>query len=127
MESAPTIEKPFTINDIQYETGEIELSDEAKAAIDSLLIPFLTKNSTKRILISSHTDHVGSHHFNMQLSKDRVAKVAKYLISKNISASRLITKGYGETRPIAPNENPDGSDDPIGRGLNRRTEFEILK
>ena len=123
----PTIEKPFTISDIQYEIGSSELSDEAKAAIDSLLIPFLAKNIAKKILISSHTDHVGSHHFNMQLSKDRVSKVAEYLISKDIKASRLVTKGFGETKPIAPNENPDGSDDPIGRGLNRRTEFQVLK
>ena len=50
----------------------------------------------------------------------------KYLVSKGISADRLIAKGYGESRPVARNTNPDGTDNPDGRQRNRRTEFRIL-
>jgi outer membrane protein OmpA-like peptidoglycan-associated protein len=52
--------------------------------------------------------------------------VVNYLISKNIDPKRLRAKGYGETKFIAPNEKPNGSDDPEGRQRNRRTEFRIV-
>ena len=48
------------------------------------------------------------------------------MISKGIYSRRLKDVGYGETKPIAANENSDGSDNPDGRALNRRTEFEII-
>ena len=41
--------------------------------------------------------------------------------------SRLKAKGYGESKPIARNTNPDGTDNPEGRQRNRRTEFRILE
>ncbi|MBU1721068.1 MAG: OmpA family protein, partial [Bacteroidetes bacterium] len=49
-----------------------------------------------------------------------------YLIEKGIHPDRLVAKGYGESQPVAPNENPDGSDNPEGRQMNRRTEFRII-
>jgi OmpA-OmpF porin, OOP family len=52
--------------------------------------------------------------------------VYDYLTSNGIDASRLVgPNGYGESRPIAPNTNPDGSDNPEGRALNRRTELNV--
>ena len=50
-----------------------------------------------------------------------------YLIKKGISKDRLIAVGHGEDRPAAPNANPDGSDNPNGRQLNRRTEVKLIK
>jgi outer membrane protein OmpA-like peptidoglycan-associated protein len=49
-----------------------------------------------------------------------------YLVSKGIDKSRLFAKGYGETMPVAPNTKEDGTDNPEGREMNRRTEFKIL-
>jgi OOP family OmpA-OmpF porin len=49
-----------------------------------------------------------------------------YLIKNGIDKKRLLHKGYGETVPVAPNAHPDGTDNPEGRALNRRTEFTIL-
>jgi outer membrane protein OmpA-like peptidoglycan-associated protein len=49
-----------------------------------------------------------------------------YLVQKGISPDRLVAHGYGESMPIAPNTNPDGSDNPEGRQLNRRTEMRIV-
>lgn len=63
----------------------------------------------------------------MGLSERRAAASVNYLISKGIAAERLTAKGYGETRPIARNTNPDGTDNPVGRQMNRRTEFRILE
>ena len=51
----------------------------------------------------------------------------EYILSKGIAATRITSQGYGETMPVAPNANPDGSDNPEGRELNRRVEFKILK
>ena len=49
-----------------------------------------------------------------------------YIISKGIAEERLVAKGYGMRYPIAPNTNSDGSDNPEGRQLNRRTEIRII-
>ena len=63
----------------------------------------------------------------MNISEARAKTVVEYLISKGISRSRLMAKGYGEAVPAAENTNADGTDNPEGRQLNRRTEFKVLK
>jgi len=62
----------------------------------------------------------------MTLSHKRAQSVVRYLVLIGINEKRLRYKGYGETMPIAINENPDGSDNPEGRALNRRTDFQII-
>ncbi|MBL4755369.1 MAG: OmpA family protein [Flavobacteriales bacterium] len=57
----------------------------------------------------------------------RANVVALYLKSKGISVTRLIINGYGESRPIAANVHPDGSDNPQGRKKNRRTEIRLTE
>jgi outer membrane protein OmpA-like peptidoglycan-associated protein len=76
--------------------------------------------------IGGHTDDLGSEEYNQQLSQRRAQAVVDYLISKGIAAERLTAVGYGESRPIAPNRNPDGSDNPEGREKNRRTEAKVI-
>ena len=50
-----------------------------------------------------------------------------YIVQHGISPDRIVAKGYGESKPIARNTNPDGTDNPEGRQKNRRTEFKILE
>jgi outer membrane protein OmpA-like peptidoglycan-associated protein len=76
--------------------------------------------------IGSHTDSTGTDSYNMKLSQRRSESVVSYLISKGIPTERLVAKGYGMRLPIAPNTNPDGSDNPEGRQLNRRTVMKII-
>jgi outer membrane protein OmpA-like peptidoglycan-associated protein len=76
--------------------------------------------------IGSHTDSIGTEIYNMELSQKRSESVVSYLISKGIASDRLVAKGYGMSMPIAPNKNNDGSDNPEGRQLNRRTEMKIV-
>ena len=123
----PTEGKPFVLNDIQYASNDATLNTDAIAAIDSLLIPFLKLHPKDKVTISSHTDDVGSHKFNLKLSQNRADNVVKYLISKGIPPHRLHATGFGETKPIAPNANPDGSPNVIGQSINRRTEFLLIK
>jgi len=85
------------------------------------LIKLLNDNPTIKIELGSHTDSKGSDEYNMKLSDSRSKSVVDYLIGKQISASRLVAKGYGETKPIDTNETDEG------RQNNRRTEFKILE
>ena len=59
--------------------------------------------------------------YNQTLSEQRAKAVTEALTSNGVTAS-IESVGYGETGPVAPNENPDGSDNPGGRRLNRRVE-----
>lgn len=76
------------------------------------------------MLIEGHTDGKGSHPYNMKLSENRAASVKNWLVqSAGVTAARISTRGWGETKPVAPNKKPDGSDDPEGRQKNRRVEI----
>ena len=68
-----------------------------------------------------------SGRYNNVLSQRRAESAVNYLIKKGIAPDRIVAKGYGESKPIARNTNPDGTDNPVGRQKNRRTEFRILE
>ncbi|NOZ45843.1 MAG: OmpA family protein [Chlorobi bacterium] len=118
---------PLIISNIYYDFNKSELSQSAKLSLDTTLVELLKQKPELIIEISSYTDNKGDSIYNLNLSKIRAENVLKYLISKGISSDRLNAKGYGEADPIAPNNLPDGSDNPEGRSLNRRTEFKIIK
>jgi len=82
--------------------------------------------SSRTIKLEGHTDNVGNAAYNLTLSKHRVEAVAKELAGRGVLASRISTEAFGETRPVAPNRKPDGTDDPAGRAKNRRVEAVIL-
>lgn len=119
-------DKPMVLENIYYEFNSARLTENAKNSIDTTLLLILNDNPNMIIELSSHTDSKGSDSYNMTLSRNRAKSVVSYLITKGISTKRLVAKGYGETQPVAPNENPDGSDNPEGRAKNRRTEFKVL-
>ncbi len=73
-----------------------------------------------KIGVYGHTDDVGADAMNMKLSKDRAASCMKYLTSKGIAQSRLESEGFGETKPLVPNDSKES------RAKNRRVEFKIL-
>jgi outer membrane protein OmpA-like peptidoglycan-associated protein len=78
------------------------------------------------VLIEGYTDSKGKDSYNLKLSDRRAASVKKWLVEKaGADAGHIKTKGWGEAKPVAPNENPDGSDDPDGRQKNRRVEITI--
>jgi outer membrane protein OmpA-like peptidoglycan-associated protein len=78
------------------------------------------------LLIEGYTDNKGTHAYNMKLSQNRAEAVKKWLVDKaGIKPSRITTTGLGETKPVAPNRTPGGSDDPDGRQKNRRVELTL--
>lgn len=73
----------------------------------------------KFIFPVKYADNTGSASVNETLSQQRAEAVVAFLTAKGISASRMTAKGYGSSKPVAPNTTDDG------RQQNRRTEFEI--
>ncbi len=122
----PPVDVPIVLNNVYYEFDKWDLKPASYPELDKL-VTLLEDNPTARIELSAHTDSKGSDEYNNRLSERRAESVVNYLISKGIDKSRLEIKGYGETVPVAPNTNEDGSDNPEGREKNRRTEFKVLK
>jgi len=78
--------------------------------------------------LEGYTDAIGSDAHNQKLSEQRAEAVKSWFIEKeNLRNVSFATKGYGASRPVAPNKKPDGSDDPDGRQKNRRVEIVISK
>ena len=78
----------------------------------------------RHVRIEGHTDAKGSDAYNMRLSLRRAEAVRAWLARREgIDVRLLSVKGFGERKPVAPNTNPDGSDNPDGRRLNRRVEI----
>lgn len=123
---APLLSGAIVLENIEYEFDSAALTDSAMHRIDRALLKVLMENPEIRIEIGSHTDSRGSVEYNRKLSQQRAQSVVSYLMSKHIEERRLVARGYGESQPIAPNENPDGSDNEVGRQKNRRTEFKII-
>jgi OOP family OmpA-OmpF porin len=111
---------------VYYEHDKYRLTPEAETAIDTSLLPLIDLFPNAIIEIGSHTDSTGSDEYNLRLSQRRSESVVRYLVDKGIPDAKLQARGYGESIPIAPNSNPDGSDNPAGRQLNRRTELKII-
>jgi len=80
----------------------------------------LNLNPTMRLGIYGHTDSIGRASYNLKLSKKRANTVANELLKMGLSKQRFIVDGFGETRPIATNDNEEG------RAKNRRTEIKII-
>ncbi len=118
-------DKAYSLSNIYYEFGKADLTMSSQSVLDELK-KLLDENPTIIIELSAHTDANGTDERNNALSQRRAESCVKYLLSKGIARERLVPKGYGESKPIAPNTKPDGSDDPDGRAKNRRTEFKIL-
>ena len=109
----------LAFKNIQFETNSFELKPVSFIELDEL-VQLLNDNPTVKIEISGHTDNIGKPSDNLALSNNRAKSVVSYLISKGITASRLVAKGYGETKPIATNSNEEG------RATNRRTELRVI-
>lgn len=119
-------EKPITVENVYYDFNKWKLRPESFPALDELA-NMLNDDPNMQIELSSHTDSKGTDDYNMKLSQRRAQSVVDYLVKKGIDKSRLKAQGYGESQPVAENENPDGTDNPEGRQKNRRTEFKVLK
>ncbi len=109
------------LNNTFFDVDKFDLKTKSKSEL-ATMIKFLNENpQIKKMEISGHTDNTGQPMHNRQLSEKRARAVYTYLVDNGIKSSRLISKGYGPDRPIAPNDSEET------RQLNRRIEFKILQ
>ncbi|MEP6583479.1 MAG: OmpA family protein [Ginsengibacter sp.] len=103
---------------ILFAFSKSDLGDAAKTNLNNL-VTVLNKYPNTNIEVQGHTDPRGSDEYNMGLSERRAAIVADYLKAQGIVASRITTKGYGESAPAYTNDTDEGM------AQNRRVEFLI--
>ena len=107
------------LENIYFETGKAILRPESHSALDQVY-RFLENNPGMKLEISGHTDNTGSLRINQRLSRERAKAVVDYLVNLGISPDMLISEGYADTQPVAPNNTAQG------REKNRRVEFQVL-
>lgn len=110
----------IALNNIFFDTGKSDLRPESFPELNYLL-EILTNRKALVIEIGGHTDNVGGNELNNRLSQARADAVRQYLLGKGLAPERITSLGYGETRPVAPNDTDEG------RQQNRRVEFTIVK
>jgi outer membrane protein OmpA-like peptidoglycan-associated protein len=106
------------LKNIFFDHDKFTLKPESMIELNRLA-DLLKKNPQIRIEIGGHTDNTGTRKYNETLSENRAKAVIDYLVTQGIQASRLSSRGYADTQPIADNNSEEG------KALNRRTEFKI--
>jgi outer membrane protein OmpA-like peptidoglycan-associated protein len=99
-----------------FDFDKATLRPSGKEKLDEAL-KTLNQYPDMKISVEGHTDSVGSDAYNQRLSERRAATVVSYLESKGIASSRLTSRGFGESKPIADNKTAEG------RAENRRVEL----
>lgn len=103
---------------ITFRTGSADLNSDFLRVLDSVGLVLKEYNKTL-VVIAGHTDNVGSDATNQTLSQQRAESVGKYLAGRNVASERMVITGYGESRPVASNDNESG------RSQNRRVELTL--
>jgi outer membrane protein OmpA-like peptidoglycan-associated protein len=101
---------------INFDSDSDHIKDESKPTLNSI-VAMLKRKANWKMSIEGHTDSTSTPQHNQALSERRAASVKNYLTGEGIEASRLSTTGYGQEKPVAPNDNP------IGKAQNRRVEL----
>ncbi len=115
----------YKIKSIFFDYGKSDLKRESQIELEKLYA-LMNKNPSLYVEVIGFTDSKSSASFNKKLSEKRAKTAIDYLAKKGISVERFVAKGMGEGNPIAINNNPDGSDNPEGRQLNRRVDIKLL-
>jgi outer membrane protein OmpA-like peptidoglycan-associated protein len=113
------ITKLLRVENIEFEVAKDSLTPKGLATVNKLAV-ILKQYPHINIEIAGHTDSDGDAAFNQKLSQARVDNVKKALIARGIDASRMVAKGYGESKPIVPNDTVQN------KQKNRRVEINIL-
>ena len=109
---------------VSFGASPFALDEAGRTTIDALFDKPAVK-SGGAIVLRGHSDSRGSDGDNRAASRVRAERVRDYLIEKGIVPERITLIGLGETRPVAPNAMPDGTDDPEGRAKNRRVDIDV--
>jgi outer membrane protein OmpA-like peptidoglycan-associated protein len=113
--------------DVLFDYDKAVLKPEAELALKKVAV-VLSQFPESKVTVEGYTDSKGTKATNMQLSRERAQSVKDWLVKNGgVAAATISTKGFGEQYPMAPNKNADGSDNPLGRALNRRVSIIVEK
>lgn len=113
--------------DVLFDYDKATLKPEAEIALKKVAI-VLSQFPESKVTVEGYTDSKGTKSTNMQLSLARAQAVKDWLVTNGeVAAAGIATKGFGEQYPIAANKNTNGTDNPIGRALNRRVSIIVEK
>lgn len=106
---------------VMFDYGKATIKPESHSLLKDVADVLKKNPQVKKIRIEGHTDSDGSSSMNQRLSQQRADAVRQFLIDQGIAASRLVSKGYGESKPIADNKTDEGKE------KNRRVEFNVIE
>jgi outer membrane protein OmpA-like peptidoglycan-associated protein len=118
--SPDTVVRTMNLAIINFPTGSSEIPAESNEVIRRSA-EAISKTENATIEISGHTDNVGSSSANLALSQARADSVKTALVNAGAPATRLVTRGYGDSRPRASNDSE------YGRFQNRRIEYSVVQ
>lgn len=111
--------------DVLFDFDDDELTESARGKIGVVAELIVRLAPERTVSIEGHSDSIGTESYNRALSLRRARSVERELVGGGVSPDKVVMVGYGERFPVAPNQNPDGSDNPEGRSQNRRVEVVI--
>ncbi|MBW3567458.1 MAG: OmpA family protein [Proteobacteria bacterium] len=103
---------------ITFQTDSSDLNPDFFEVLDAVS-KVVEEYEKTLVVVTGHTDSTGGDTYNQQLSERRAASVGQYLRKEGVSMDRMVIIGYGESRPVASNETPEG------RAQNRRVELTL--
>lgn len=113
--------------DVLFDFDKAAVRPDAEKLLEKVAI-VLGEFPEGKVTVEGHTDSKGGDKVNLDMSQRRADAVKTWLVKKKSIPEKMITtKGFGKTKPVAPNTNPDGSDNPEGRQQNRRVQITVEK
>jgi flagellar motor protein MotB len=97
---------PFVLTGVTFDTAKATIKPESFVLLD-VVADFMSHKKSAKIEISGHTDNVGNPKANKTLSEKRANACRAYLISKGIEGDRITAAGYGDTKPVVPNDSDE--------------------
>ncbi|MFZ2905100.1 MAG: OmpA family protein [Cyclobacteriaceae bacterium] len=109
----------YILKNIQFEFDSYVLLRSSFVELDKV-VEYLKLHPEVQVRLSGHTDFIGGEEYNIALSRSRARSVAEYFIAKDINSHRIVSYGFGKTRPIVPDKTDEA------RKINRRVEIRFV-
>jgi outer membrane protein OmpA-like peptidoglycan-associated protein len=114
--------------DVLFDFNKANIRPDAVPTLRQAVARMKAARTQQVIRVEGYTDSKGTDALNLRLSEERAEAVETWFIQNaGMPVSAFSPKGYGAARPVAPNQKPDGQDNPSGRQLNRRVEIVVTK
>jgi hypothetical protein len=106
------------MSDVLFQTGKSELRAPAREKL-AKIAGIVSSHPGLKLEVEGHTDSVGGDEYNQQLSEKRAQAARDYLVNQGVSSNLIVSRGFGKTKPVAPNDTSEG------RRKNRRVEMVV--